>query len=401
MIAAALSLLLVAPAYAGDLDGAWRRDDKKLYVIVGDEGLELPLQEYASRFTIKRNEGALEWTLRFTRTADEANYFETTAKATGKVASGAKKLDMEFGYVEFDEKEEKITGRGTEKHTLVLEEKLTPEQAASIKKALAAHRKIDDLIEAKDLPGAFAAADAAKDEVGVEGRRRALAALVPAPKKDESQASVWDKKIGGLDLAAEKGDWVFYNVKIERPELVGFLALVNPSAQVRVKVKGKGADGVSLERDNDLLRGDSGSFVMKTSCWDPLALDNGMTPAALLQFCLQPLFGSDDLDGWPGEPFELADFKVVDETKTVGDKSYNCKKVSFTARDPQGERRIVNALEWKVVAWLSTEVRGTNLVAFEGTASVPKKKGLDGGKLVATGAEVTVQYCLDAYGRKN
>lgn len=138
---------------------------------------------------------------------------------------------------------------------------------------------------------------------------------------------------------------------------------------------------------------------MKTSCWDPLALENGMTPAALLHFCLQPLFASDDLDGWPGEPFELADFKVVEETKTIGDTPFKCKKVSFTARDPEGERRIANALEWKVVAWVSADVRATNLVAFEGTASVPKKKGLDGGKLEPLGAEVTVQYRLDGCGR--
>ncbi|MEZ0229902.1 MAG: hypothetical protein ACAI25_14860, partial [Planctomycetota bacterium] len=242
------------------------------------------------------------------------------------------------------------------------------------------------------------AADVAKDEPGVEPRRRALAAVVPAPKKDESQASVWDKKIGGLELKAVKGDWVFYNVKIERPELVRFLALNNPSAQVRTKVKSVGADGVSMLRDNDLLRDDSGSIVMKTSCWDPLALDNGMTPSALLQFCLQPLFKSDDLDGWPGEPFELADFKVVDETKTFHGTAFKFKKVTFTARDPEGEKRCVNALEWKVVAWLSTDVRATNLVAFEGTATVPKKKGLDGGKLESIGATVTVQYTLDGYG---
>lgn len=134
--AVALSCLLFAPAWAGDLDGAWRRDDKKVYVIVDDEGLELPLQDYSSRFTIKRDKGALEWTLRFTRTADEANDFETTAKTTGKVVPGSKKLEMEFGYVDLDEEEGKIIRRGTEKHTLVLEEALTPEQSASIKKAL-------------------------------------------------------------------------------------------------------------------------------------------------------------------------------------------------------------------------------------------------------------------------
>src|SRR5581483_11855214 len=100
-----------------------------------------------------------------------------------------------------------------------------------------------------------------------------------------------------------------------------------------------------------------------------LSLENGLTPAALLQLCFQPLFASDDLDGWPGEPFELADWKVTDETKTIGGTPFKCKKVSFTARDPGGERRIVNALEWKVVAWVSADVRATNLVAFEGTAS--------------------------------
>ena len=45
-------------------------------------------------------------------------------------AADAKKLEMEFGFVEFDDKEEKITGRGTEKHTLVLEEKLVESLAA-------------------------------------------------------------------------------------------------------------------------------------------------------------------------------------------------------------------------------------------------------------------------------
>src|SRR5579864_9268595 len=101
-IAALLSV--ATPALAGALDGEWKRDDGKLYLIANDYGIQENPGEYGCRLQVGVVNECIAIDLCFTRIADETGLLRTHASPVEDLGPGqvTDTLRLDFEWIELD-----------------------------------------------------------------------------------------------------------------------------------------------------------------------------------------------------------------------------------------------------------------------------------------------------------
>ena len=179
---AALLLGPLSAAHAGDMDGVWERDDKRVYRIVEADGIAEGAGEFGCRLHWTRTDDQrLAFSLRFTKRADESGWLATTATSTAVFeAEIPDKVELDFAWVDLDPKG-KVLGRGTERHTLRRTRKLTDEELTSATARLAWHARIDGYLtgspEYASTPPAMPSVRVLADEALKEGTTRSCSSV--------------------------------------------------------------------------------------------------------------------------------------------------------------------------------------------------------------------------------